>query len=480
MLLLEPGLRKTSIMLAGLKAMRKAKAVKNALVVAPLRVAYGVWTHDGDGELAKWEEFRDDFQEVLLHGDHKMSRLQDDGNLYVVNFDGLQWITACSDCGHQSHLSACAGNGKARCKCRTKRGAPLDFLIHKKGVDTLVVDELSKMKHAKTKRFKALKPFLSQFRRRYGLTGSPAANGLEGLFGQAYTIDLGKTLGQYITHYRFTFFTPKGFGGYTWVPKSKETEAAIYERMRNLALAMKAEDHLPGLPKLVPNTLWVDLPPQVRKVYDELEEELFTIIDREEVTAANSAVASNKCRQVASGGIYIEKVRRGKLERVTKHLHDEKTEALVDLIDELQGKSLLVGYEFHHDLERIREAVPEAEVLGSGTSPKETADIVARWNRKEIPVLCGHPASMGHGLNLQGGGHHAAWYTASWDYEMKDQFIRRELRSGQKESRVFEHTIAARRTVDETVIRALHRKEKGQNAMFAALKEYRAARRSGE
>lgn len=471
-LFLEPGLGKTAITLAALKAMRRGKAVKKALVVAPLRVCYQVWTHDGDGELSKWSDFQE-LHEVLLHGTEKNDRLDEKGDLYIVNPDGLQWLTSCPECGHpQHHRNRCCPD--KRCDCRCKEAAPLEVLMSR-GVDTLVVDELSKFKHTATKRFKAMKPYLSKFRRRYGLTGSPAANGLLDLFGQAYTIDLGRALGRYITHYRFKYFMPTGFGGYKWVPKAPDTERQIYAAMKNLALAMKADGRI-KVPELVENDLWVDLPPKVRERYDELEEELFTQFDRHEIVAANAAVASGKCRQVASGGLYVgENPKKRKVLR----LHDMKTEALVDLVDELQGSPLLVGYEYQHDLERIREALGDVPIIGSGSKPKDTAAIASKWNRGEIPVLVGHPQSMAHGLNLQASGNHVCWYTPTWDYELYDQMNRRVRRQGNTNKTVVVHRIAARKTTDVLVLRSLKAKAKGQNSLFEALQAYRQARRRG-
>jgi SNF2 family DNA or RNA helicase len=444
-LFLDPGLGKTSAALAAFKLLRKAQGARKCLIIAPKRVCYLVWTHDEGGELAKWADFHD-LKVKLLHGPDKEDRVVEDADVYVINPDGMKWLI---DSKH------------------------IDKLI-KKGVDLLIVDELSAFKHANTKRFKQIKPHLGRFRRRWGLTGSPASNGLIDLFGQVYMLDLGQRLGRYITHFRHKYFLPTGFKGYVWKPQ-EGAEDAIYKAISDLALSMKAEDHL-DLPDLVEQNIWVELPKKVRQVYDALEEDLIALLEKETVTAANAAVASGKCRQVASGGVYSDVEFDPKAEvpvmkrRKINHLHDEKTEALVELVDELQGSPLLVGYEFDHDLERIRKALGNIPAINGKTSGKETNKLAAAWNRGELPVLAGHPMAMGHGLNLQASGNHICWYSLTWNYELYDQFNRRVYRQGQTK-RVIVHRILARGTLDETVAQVLSSKERGQNALFQALKK---------
>jgi superfamily II DNA or RNA helicase len=321
---LDPGLGKSVITLAAFKALKKQGSVTKLLIVAPLRVAKIVWSKDG--EVGKWSEFST-LKVSLIHGDKKAREkaVEAEADIYVINYDGLAWL---------------AESGLIK-------------KLLKKKVDMLCFDEISKMKHSATRRFKSIKPHLGSFKRRIGLTGSPAANGLMDLFGQIYALDLGQRLGRYITHYRFTYFNPSGYGGYTWLPKA-ESEQAIKEKLSDLALSMRAEDYL-ELPPLIEENIWVDLPPKARKAYDDMEDELIMLLDSDEVTAANAAVASGKCRQIASGGAYLDKHDEEK--RRSVKVHDAKTEALVDLVDELQGSPLLIAYEFHHDLERIREAL---------------------------------------------------------------------------------------------------------------------------
>jgi hypothetical protein len=449
----DPGLGKTSVTLAAFQLLRKAGGVRKALIVAPKRVCQLVWTHDEGGELSKWADFSD-LHVSLLHGKDKDDAAEVDADLYVINPDGLKWLI--------------------------ESGALVNLL--KRGVDTLIVDELSGFKHPQTKRFKLLKPFLGRFKRRWGLTGSPASNGLMDLFGQAFVLDLGQALGRYITHYRFSYFVPTGFGGYDWKPQ-EGSEERIYKALGNLALSMRATDHL-DLPPLVENNIWVTLPDDARRAYTQMEEDLVAMIADKTVTAANAAVASGKCRQVASGGVYVESpgAAPGMGEtaeafdlrsRKVIQLHDEKTAALMDLIGELQGSPLLVAYEYEHDLTRIRAALgEETPAINGRTTPKDALALTVAWNKGLLPVLCGHPAAMGHGLNLQQAGSHVAWYTLTWNYELYDQLNRRVYRQGQK-NHVIVHRILARRTVDEIVAKAISAKGRGQDALFQGLKDLR-------
>ena len=443
----DPGLGKTSEVLAAFLALRKAGAADKMLVVAPLRVACMVWANEPGGELAKWSDFAE-LKVSLIHGTPKQreAAVEAEADIYVTNVDGVHWL---------------AESGGLRDLCS-------------RGVGILTLDELSKWKHIRTKRFKALRPHLGRFKRRWGLTGSPCANGLMDLFGEVYALDLGRRLGQYITHYRFKYFDPCGYKGYEWKPKP-DAEKAIYAQLKDLALSMRAEDHL-DLPELVEEDLWVTLPPKARKAYDELEEELITALEAGVVVASNAAVASGKCRQVASGGVYLEDGEDAR-KRQSVFIHDEKTAALVDLVDELQGSPLLVAYEFHHDLDRIRKALgKKLPAINGDTSMGESAALAAAWNAGKIPVLCGHPQAMGHGLNLQACGHHIAWYSLTWNYELYDQLIRRVYRQGQK-NRVVVHRILARKTADEAVAKALRTKGRGQNALLEALKNMRKERK---
>jgi SNF2 family DNA or RNA helicase len=340
------------------------------------------------------------------------------------------------------------------------------------GFDTLVLDELSRLKHTGTVTFKSLKHVLPTFQRRWGLTGSPASNGLEGLFGQMYCLDLGRAFGQYITHYRNEFFLPhpSGFG---WRIRPG-AEKDIYARIAPTVLRLAASDYI-DMPELIERRIMFDLPDDVRKIYDSVEDEMYAAIDAGIVVAANAASASSKCLQIASGGVYLEGDDDAPdTKRRWQNLHTIKVDLLADLVEEMQGQPVLVAYHFKHDLDRLLlrfgKNIP---FVGGGTSPKRALEIEAAWNAGEIPLLLGHPMSIGHGLNLQGSGNTVVWHTPTWDLELAEQFVGRVHRQGQKAKHVFSHTIMARDTVEEAVWYAVHNKAKGQNALFDALQQTR-------
>jgi SNF2 family DNA or RNA helicase len=276
------------------------------------------------------------------------------------------------------------------------------------------------------------------------------------------------------------FFVP-AWDGYTWSLKDG-ADKEIYKRLKPLALRMAADDYL-DMPKLIENDIKVTLPPKVRKVYDALEDDLFVKLGKKVVVAANAAVASMKCRQVANGGVYVDDEIRAlvsfsKTERQWVDLHEEKTEAIAELVDELQGEPLLVAYDFEHDLERLRTRLGKnTPHIGGGVSTKLATALEAAWNKGELRVLLGHPQSLAHGLNLQGAGYHVAWHSLTWNYELYDQFIRRVFRQGQRSKKVFVHHVIAADTIDESVLAAVRSKRKGQDALFAALEARRSSRK---
>lgn len=452
-LFLDPGLGKTSITLAAIKLLKRKKVLSKVLLIAPLRVCHSVWPN----EINKWWDFRR-LKVVVLHGPNKGELLQEDADIYVINPEGLDWLL------HVQKTKT--SGGKTKVSVDLRRWKSLGF-------DTLVIDELSRFKHTNTNRFKAMKLVLGTFARRWGLTGSPAPNGLMDLFGQCYVLDQGRTLGQYITHYRMAYFD-QGYDGFSWSLKEGADEA-IYERLRPLALRMG--DDLLDMPKVVENNIKVQLPDKVLRVYTELEDDLVTKIDEGTVTAKTAATASMKCRQVANGGIYLDSevralVRLPSSKKEWVDLHEAKLDALEELVEELQGSPLLVAYDFQHDLARVQKRFgKDVPYIGGGVSVKRSTALEQAWNRGELPVLFGHPQSMGHGLNLQAGGHHVAWHSLTWDYELYDQFNRRVRRQGNKAKRVFIHHLIAEGTIDETILAALKMKRRGQNALFAALKK---------
>lgn len=455
-LFLDPGLGKTSITLAAIKLLKQKKVLDKVLLIAPLRVCYSVWPK----EVEKWQDFHG-LKIQVLHGSKKDEALKADADVYVINPEGLEWLLQVK--------KTKTASGKTKVEVDLRRWKALGF-------DTLVVDELSKFKHVATNRFKALKLVLHTFRRRWGLTGSPASNGLLDLFGQCFILDQGRTLGPYISHYRMKYFVPS-HDGFSWTIR-EGAEDEIYERINPLALRMAADDYL-DMPTLIENNIRVDLPSKVMEVYDRLENDLIAKLDGNLVVATNAAAASMKCRQVANGGIYLDPeieslIKLPKSKREWANLHTEKVDALADLIEELQGSPLLVAYDFEHDLDRLRERLgKDIPYIGGGVNAKRSAELEKAWNAGQLPVLLGHPQAMAHGLNLQEMGHHVCWHSLTWDYELYDQFIRRVLRQGNKSKKVFVHHIIARGTVDEVVLAAVKSKRRGQNALFDALKKLR-------
>lgn len=445
-LLLDPGLGKTSITLAAFKILKREGMAERMLVIAPRRVCHLVWPK----EIAKWADFNE-LKAVVLHGAKKEQRLSEDADIYVINPEGLPWLLE---------------TGK-------KRLSRLD-------IDTLCVDESSKFKRSDTQRFKTLRPFLPKFQRRWILTGSPAPNGLLDLFGQVYILDLGNALGAYVTHYRATHFSPAGFGGFTY-KIDDGAEKDIYKKLKNLCLRMDADDYL-QLPQVIPNTIEIELPEEARRVYDELEEEMFTVLEGgHEVVAVSAGVLTMKVSQVANGGLYYGEGELGeKQRRLAKVLHEEKTDALEQLVDELQGSPLLVAYEFQHDLARLQKRFgKDVPYIGGGVTDKAAARIEADWNAGDIPLLFGHPAAMGHGLNFQEGNcAHVAWYSIIWDFELYDQFNRRVRRQGNSAKRVFIHHIVAKDTVDEVKLGVLGWKHRTQKKLLDALRGHVRARRA--
>lgn len=456
---IDPGLGKTSITLAALKVLKDKGLFRKALIVAPLRVCYNVWP----AEVEQWTDFHG-LSYVVLHGPNKDRDVLKKVDLYIINYEGLPWLL-----DPETTINERTGEKKVT----------VDVTRFKKfGFDVLVADELSKFKHIRSQRFRMLKNLLPTFQRRWGLTGSPAANGLLDLFGQVYILDNGRTFGKYLTRFRAQYFASVDFYQRQWVLRSGAAQA-IYEKLGPLVIRMSAEEY-GNLPPLVEQRIRVELPPATRTIYEKLEQRMFAVIENKTVTAVNAAVVATKCHQVANGGVFVDTdimelgLPISRMQREFVQLHDEKTNALADLIDEIQGAPLLVAYEFQHDLARLKakfgQDVPH---LGGGVSAVRSEEIIKAWNRGELPLLFGHPQSIGHGVNLQSGGCHVAWYSLTYNYELFDQFIRRLWRQGQRASSVFAYYLLARNTVDEAIMEALRRKKSTQEGLFTALTQYR-------
>lgn len=425
-LFLDPGLGKTSIILATFKILKQKEYVKQMLIVAPLRPVYKVWPD----EIKKWAEFNG-LTYTILHGPEKNQRIKDETDIHIINPEGLLWL--------------------------------LDPKQNRPRYDVLCLDESSKFKDTSTKRFKLLKTLLPSFDRRWILTGTPVPNGLEDLFGQIYILDSGRSLGRYITHFRNLYFQRVGYNLYDWRPRPGAFEEVV-EKISPLILQLSAEDHL-KMPELNCLTISVSLPLDARKVYDEVEDDFISRMESGDLVAANAAVAGIKCRQIANGAVYLA-------DKSVVEVHDEKLGALEDILEELGGAPCLLLYEFEHDRERIRERLGDIPTLGSGISGAKLDRLIDEFNAGRIPVLLGHPASMGHGLNLQGSCKHVIWFGITWNLEYYDQAIARVYRQGQKSDTVFVYHIVAKDTLDEKVVKVLAAKDRDQQKLLKSLGEH--------
>lgn len=426
-LLEDPGCGKTGQIYAAFKILKARKLVDRMLVIAPLNPVYEVWSDAPDAELNKWGF---PFTATVLHGDDKDARLDADTDIYTINFDGIKWLS------QPANIRKLLKHGKNW---------------------WLVIDESTKVKHTNTQRFKALRPLLHMFQRRTILTGTPSPNGMEDLFGQVYCVDLGESLGRYITHYRREFFTPAGFGGYDFALQDG-AEKRIYERLGDMFY--RVSDSVLDLPPHHRIPLYVTLPKKARKIYDEFEETFVAELESGTVTAVNAGVKSGKLRQIANGQLYDA-------DGISRHIHDAKLDAVGDMVEQLQGKSLLIGYEFTADGERISETI-KAPLINSGTSRKDKSKYFAAFNKGEVPHIVCQSGSAALGLNLQASCHHILRFGLPWDLEVDIQFGKRVHRSGQKNT-VIDHHVLAHDTIDDVVWRALSSKNRGQNALLNAI-----------
>jgi len=460
-LFLDPGLGKTAITLGVLKILKEKNLLKRALVISPLRVCYSVWPE----ELELWKDFHN-LTYAVLHGKDKNQALHENVDIHIINPEGLAWLI--------DPTIELTKTGKKRIKVDIQRFKSL-------GYDILILDELTRFKHMTSQRARMMKPLLHTFTRKWGLTGSPAANGLLDLFGQIYMLDEGKTFGRYYTRFRQQYFHTIDFNQREWTLRYGCKEI-IYKKIAPIALRMSAEEY-GSLPPLIEQTLTVNLPPSVRTIYDKVEERFFALIGKKTLTASNAAVASTKCHQIANGGVFLDyeileagvKPQRQQKEYV--QLHYEKVDVVEDLYNELQGQPLLVTYDFKHDLARFQERFGhDVPYIGGGVNTGRAKALVDAWNRGEIPILFGHPQSLGHGVNMQAGGHHICWASLIWNYELYDQFIRRLFRAGQKAPRVFSYRIICKDTIDEVILTTLRSKQLTQQGLFTALTDYRKKR----
>ena len=422
-LFLEMGLGKTVITLTAVKELLEDFAVTKVLVVAPLRVAATVWAE----ETAKWDHLAGlRCSKVLGSRQEREAALRADADIYIINRENIPWLVT-----HQATLK-------------------------KWPFDMLVLDELSSFKSPKTERFKSLRRVLPATHRVVGLTGTPSPNGLIDLWSQIYLLDQGERLGRFVTNYRNKWFIAGQRNGsivYSWVP-AKGAPEEIYSRISDICMSMKAEDYL-RMPDRNDITYPVSLNFKAQRAYETMERDLVLPIAGEAITAQNAAVLTGKLLQLANGAIYTE-------ERQYIPLHDAKLDALEDLIEAANGEPVLVYYSFQHDAERIMQRFPDARRL---VTPQDVTD----WNAGKIPMLIAHPASAGHGLNLQAGGHIIVWFGLTWSLELYQQANARLYRQGQGKPVTIYHVIT-KGTVDEEVLKVLTGKAVRQDALINAVK----------
>jgi SNF2 family DNA or RNA helicase len=447
---LEPGFGKTSITLAAFSLLKEKGYAKRMLLIAPLRPCYLTWPL----ELKKWVDFHH-LRMVVLHGKDKDELAHDEADIYAINPEGLSWLI----------------------HSREKHFRRLKF-------DVLCIDESTKFKNYKSQRTKTLMPILDKFDRRWTLTGTPSPNSMLDVFQQVFITDKGRALGTYVTAFRDQYFDNLGEHiGNKWVIR-KGAKEQIYKRLKPVVFSMPVSKKV-KVPVIRQNDIYVDLPDKARNIYDDMEAEAFAELDQQRtVTAMSASAAMMKCAQIASGGIYLdmdeEHLRRATRGiRDTGTLHGVKTDALEDLIDELQGSPAFIAYEFQHDVERIKARFGQdiPVIGGKGSNLKRDFELQDRWNRGEFPFMLGHPASVGHGLNLQLAGNTVIWYTLTWNLELYEQFNKRIARQGCRYDHVYVHRIIARSTVDEAKVDALARKDRDQNALMAAVRTYIDSRR---
>ena len=426
-LLLEMGLGKTVTTLTAIKdLMFDDFAVKKVLIIAPLRVTQSTWP----SEIEKWDHLKDlSYSVVLGNPKQRIEALYKKADLYLINRENLDWLI-------------------------TKSDYDFDF-------DMVVIDELSSFKNYKAKRFTSLMKVRHKIDRIVGLTGTPSSNGLMDLFAEFKVLDMGERLEYYISRYRDKYFLPDKRNGmqiYSWKPR-ENAEQEIYDKISEITISMKSVDFL-DMPELVINEVPVSLEMAEKQKYDKFKADLVLQLKDADIDAANAAVLSNKLLQMANGAIYDEF-------NVSHHIHDQKLDTLEDLIEGANGKPILIAYWFQHDLERIKERFKVRRI--------KTATDIEEWNKGNIPVAVIHPASAGHGLNLQTGGSTLVWFGLTWSLELYQQTNARLWRQGQNETVVIHHIIA-KDTIDEDVMLALKLKDKTQSSLIDAVK----ARLEGE
>ena len=425
--ILQMGLGKTVCTLTAIEhLMYDTFEVSKVLIVAPLRVAKVTWSD----EIDKWDHLSHLTYSVAVGSEkERLSALKKKADLYMINRENLQWLIE-------------------------KSGLPFDY-------DMVVLDELSSFKSWQSKRFRAFMKVRPKVQRVVGLTGTPSSNGLMDLFAEFKCLDMGERLGRFITQYRNAFFIPNRMNGqvvysYKLRPFAEEE---IYRRIGDITISMKALDHL-KMPELIENRYPVYMDDGEKQQYESMKKDLILpYLENETITAANAAALSGKLCQMANGAVYSD-------EGSVVHIHDRKLDALEDIIEAAQGPILLC-YWFKHDLERITKKLDELKVEYARISSDGS---IRMWNEGKFQVGLIHPASAGHGLNLQAGGNHIVWFGLTWSLELLEQTNARLWRQGQRAETVVVQYLVTAGTIDERILDAISKKEKDQNALIDAVK----------
>lgn len=421
-LFLDMGLGKTVITLTAINELAfDFFEVSKVLVIAPLRVARDTWP----AEIQKWDHLKLLSYSVAVGSvEERRKALWKKALVYIINRENVDWLV-------------------------NQSGLPFDY-------DMVVIDELSSFKSGKARRFRSLLKVRPQVKRIVGLTGTPSGNGLMDLWAEFKLLDLGKRLGRFITRYRETFFLPDKRNQqiiFSYKPKP-EAAKRIYGLISDMTISMKSVDFL-DMPPLVTNVISVELSEKERRQYELLKADMVLSLGDQEIDAKNAAALSGKLLQMANGAVYDE-------DGEVISIHDRKLDALEDVIEGANGKPVLVAYWFRHDLERMKKKFTDLREIRSSQD-------ITDWNEGKIAIAAIHPASAGHGLNLQQGGSMLAWFGLTWSLELYQQTNARLWRQGQKDMVIIHH-IVTKGTIDEQVMRALKRKDRTQVALIDAVK----------
>ena len=420
-LFLDCGLGKTITTLTAInELMYDSFEISKVLIIAPLRVAQSTWKE----EIEKWDHLNL-LRYSIAVGDEKerLKALKQNSDIYIINRENVDWLV-------------------------TKSGIDFNF-------DMLVIDELSSFKSHTSKRFKSLLKIRPYFERVVGLTGTPSSNGLMDLWAEFRVLDLGERLGRYITHYRNEYFLPDKRNGaviFSYKPQLN-AEERIYRRLADITISMKSTEYL-KMPELILNELEINLDEEDQIKYKKFKKEMVMTIQEKEIDAINAASLSNKLIQLANGSIYDE-------DKKFYEVHNKKLDKLEEIIESANGKPVLVAYWFKADKERIEKRFKVREI--------KTADDIKQWNKGMMDLALIHPASAGHGLNLQSGGSTLVWFSLTWSLELYQQTNARLYRQGQKDTVVIHHLIT-KNTIDEDIMKSLKRKDKTQEALMRAVK----------